>query len=181
MASIYPNRKDGKIVSFKFKWYGGKDETGKKIVRCTTWTPDKKMSERRLMLQAEKEATIWQRQMETERAAQEETHQLGEMTFGEFVERHWLPHQKDEKENRESTMVFYDQMLKVMHPHFAPLRMQDITDRHVTPYLNYLKNTYRTAQGKPLSPKTIRHHYRVLSVIFKYALKVDCISVNPLD
>lgn len=181
MASIYPNRKDGKIVSFKFKWYGGKDETGKKIVRCTTWIPDKKMSERRLMLAAEKEAIIWQRQMETERTTHEETQRLGEMTFGEFVEKYWLPYQRDEKENRDSTMVFYDQMLKVMRPHFAPLRMQDITDRHVMDYLSFLKNTYRTAQGKPLSSKTIRHHYRVLSVIFQYALKMECVPANPLD
>lgn len=176
MASIYPNRKDGKIVSFKFKWYGGRDENGRQIVRCTTWTPDKSMSERKLLLQAEKEATIWERQLETEAHIE-----VGEMTFARFVDERWLLHQKAEKENRASTMVFYEQILKVMRPHFDPLRMQDITDRHVTQYLNYLKNTYRTAQGKVLSPKTIRHHYRVLSVIFKYALKVECISVNPLD
>ena len=177
MASIYPNRKDGKIVSFKFKWYGGRDENGRQIVRCTTWTPDKPMSERKLLLQAEKEATIWERQLETATQPQGER----EMTFARFVDERWLPHQKAEKENRETTLTFYEQILKVMRPHFDPLRMQDITDRHVTQYLNYLKNTYRTAQGKVLSPKTIRHHYRVLSVIFKYALKVECISVNPLD
>ena len=176
MASIYPNRKDGKIVSFKFRWYGGRDENGRQIVRCTTWTPDKPMSERKLMLQAEKEATIWERQLETETRVE-----VGEMTFARFVDERWLPHQKAEKENRETTLTFYEQILKVMRPHFDPLRMQDITDRHVTQYLSFLKNTYRTAQGKPLSPKTIRHHYRVLSVIFKYALKADCISVNPLD
>ena len=176
MASIYPNRKDGKIVSFKFKWYGGRDQNGRQIVRCTTWTPDKPMSERKLLLQAEKEATIWERQLETE------THiEVGEMTFARFVDERWLPHQKDVKENRESTLTFYEQILKVMRPHFDPLRMQEINAQHVTQYLSFLKNTYRTAQSKPLSPKTIRHHYRVLSVIFKYALKVECISVNPLD
>ena len=176
MASIYPNRKGGKIVSFKFKWYGGRDENGRQIVRCTTWTPDKPMSERKLLLQAEKEATIWERQLETETRVE-----VGEMTFARFVDERWWPYQRDVKENRDTTRTFYDQILKVLRPHFDSLRMQDITAQDITQYLNYLKNTYRTTRNQPLSPKTIRHHYRVLGVIFKYALKVECIAVNPLD
>lgn len=181
MASIYPNRRDGKIVSFKFKWYGGRDKTGRQIVRCTTWIPDKGMSERKMLLQADREAAIWQRQMEEGKPAQEETPQFGRMTFGEFVDNYWLPYQKDVKENRPTTLVFYNQILKVMRPYFDHFRMRNITGQHVIQYLNYLKNTYRWGNGKPLSPKSLRHHYRVLSVIFKYALKVDCVSVNPLD
>ena len=180
MASIYPNRKDGKIVSFKFKWYGGRDETGKQIVRCTTWTPDKRLSERKMMLQAEKEAALWEQQLKTEQHTQSAM-QLGDLTFTQFVDEHWLPYQRDVKENRETTLAFYTQQLKLIRPHFGPLLMKDITEQHVSQYLNFLKNTYRTEAGEPLSPKTIRHHYRVLSVLFKYALKVECISINPLD
>ena len=32
MASIYPNRKNGKITSFKFKAYLGRDENGKQVL-----------------------------------------------------------------------------------------------------------------------------------------------------
>ena len=179
MASIYPNRKDGKIVSFKFKWYGGRDANGKQIVRCTTWTPDTTISERKMRLQAEKEALIWERQMETE--AQTQTQADGEITFAQFLDERWWPYQKDVKENRDTTRSFYTQIFKVMRPHFDHLRMQEITAQHITQYLNYLRNTYRWGNGNKLSPNSIRHHYRVLSVIFKYALKVDCIAVNPLD
>ena len=45
MASIYPNRKNGKIISFKFKAYLGRDENGKQAFKCTTWIPEKAMSE----------------------------------------------------------------------------------------------------------------------------------------
>jgi len=180
MASIYPNRKDGKIVSFKFKLCDGRDENGKQIIRCTTWIPNKPMSERKLVLQAEKEAAIWERQLKTNRHAQN-VMSLGELTFDRFVDERWLPYQRDVKENRVTTLAFYTQQLKLMRPHFGPLPMKDITEQHVVQYLNYLKNTYLTEAGEPLSPKTIRHHYRVLSVLFKYALKTDCISVNPLD
>ena len=52
MASIYPNRKNDKIVSFKFKAFLGRNELGKQIFKCTTWTPAKAMSESRLIEQA---------------------------------------------------------------------------------------------------------------------------------
>ena len=58
MASIYLNRKDGKIVSFKFKAFLGRDENGRQIVKCTTWTTDCSLSEKRLMQLAKKESTI---------------------------------------------------------------------------------------------------------------------------
>ena len=41
MASITANRKNGKVVSYKFKACVGRDETGKQIFRCNTWkVPD---------------------------------------------------------------------------------------------------------------------------------------------
>ncbi len=58
MASIYPNRKDGKIISFKFKAFLGRDKNGKQIFKCTTWTPPKVMSESKLMVQAEKQSIL---------------------------------------------------------------------------------------------------------------------------
>ena len=47
MASIYPNRKNGKLVSFKFKAFLGRDENGKQIFKCKTWTPQAIMTEKR--------------------------------------------------------------------------------------------------------------------------------------
>ena len=50
MATIYPNFKNGKIISFKFKSYLGKDENGKQIFKCKTWIPDKQMFELKHLL-----------------------------------------------------------------------------------------------------------------------------------
>ena len=63
MASIYLNRKDGKIVSFKFKAFLGRDENGRQIVKCTTWTADCSLSEKRLMQLAKKESAIWEKRI----------------------------------------------------------------------------------------------------------------------
>ena len=71
MATIYPNRKDGKIVSFKFKVFLGKEASGKHIVKCKTWVPDREMTEKRLRALAEKEVVLF----EYEAAAQYEEEQ----------------------------------------------------------------------------------------------------------
>ena len=41
MASVYPNRKNGTIVSFKFKACLGRNADGKQIFKCCTWIPEK--------------------------------------------------------------------------------------------------------------------------------------------
>ena len=60
MATIYPNRKDGKIISIKLKAYLGRDEHGKQIFRCKNWIPDKDMTEKKLLALAEKEAILFE-------------------------------------------------------------------------------------------------------------------------
>ena len=35
MANITPNLKDGKVISYKFRCYLGREENGKQIFRCT--------------------------------------------------------------------------------------------------------------------------------------------------
>ena len=71
MATIYPKRKDGKIVSFKFKTFLGRDEDGKQQFKCKTWIPDKQMTESKLLALAEKEAIIWERQVQEDIEEQE--------------------------------------------------------------------------------------------------------------
>ena len=71
MATIYPNRKDGKIVSVKLKAYLGRDAQSKQVFKCKTWIPDKEMTEKKLLTLAEKEAILF----EYEAAAQYEEKQ----------------------------------------------------------------------------------------------------------
>ena len=58
MASVYHNRKNGIIVSFKFKVCLGRNADGKQIFKCRTWIPEKTMAESKLLSLAEKEAAI---------------------------------------------------------------------------------------------------------------------------
>lgn len=49
MVSVHPNCKNGKIVSFKFKVFLGRDENRKQLFKCKTQTPEKSMTESRLI------------------------------------------------------------------------------------------------------------------------------------
>ena len=48
MASIKENRKKGKIISFKFRVFIGRDENGRQQFRTKTWKPDKTTQKRTL-------------------------------------------------------------------------------------------------------------------------------------
>lgn len=99
MAAIYQNKKDGKIVSFKFKAFLGRDEQGKQLFKCTTWKPDKPMSESKMIALAEKEATVWERQLAEHIQTEKQKLATTEITFKEFVENIWFPNQMSEKEH----------------------------------------------------------------------------------
>jgi len=180
MASIYPNRKNGKIVSFKFKAHLGRDEKGKQIFKCKTWIPEKITSESKMLSQAEKESVIWERQLSDELNSQKQKLSPDNITFETFVNKIWLPYQTSSKENRASTIAFYTYLLKIAIPYFGDTKPKSITKEDIKKYLDYLKNTYKSKNNKSLSPKTVKHHYNMISLIFEYALKCEYISVNPV-
>lgn len=180
MASIYPNRKDGKIVSFKFKVFLGRDEKGKQIFKCTTWTPDKLMAESKLMQQAEKESIIWEREVTEAYEQEQKTIAPQEITFEDFTEKIWFPSQMNEQDHRYSTITFRRYLLKVILPYMGSMKLSAIDSRTISQYLDYLKNTYRTPQDTQVSQQTMRHHYCTLNLILGYAEKIGYIESNPV-
>lgn len=181
MASIYPNRKDGKIISFKFKAFLGRDEQGKQIFKCKTWTPQKTMAESKLIAQAEKEAAIWERTISKEIIVQAKEQKASDIPFYVFVHTIWLPSQTRDKEYRASTIAFHSYILKIINDYLGELPINNITSKDIQGYLNYLKNTYKTKQNQSLAPKSIRHHYCTANLIFEYAVKHGYIDVNPVS
>ena len=180
MASIYPNRKNGKIISFKFKAYLGRDENGKQVFKCTTWTPVKTASESKLTALAEKEATIWERDLLCTLAEEKRIAAPEEITFKDFVEKKWIPNELNNAEHRNSTIAFRRYLLLVIVDYLGEFKLKNINSTKIEEYLDYLKNTYRTKQNKQVSQQTMRHHYCTLNLIFEYAVKLNYASTNPL-
>ena len=180
MASIYPKLKDGKIVSFKFKSLLYRDETGKQVCKCKTWKPSKNLSEAKLLEKAKIEAALWEKQLLLE-IKNESVSQNLDLTLEKFVKDYWLDYQKNVKENKQTTIQFYNDILKIILPKIGKIKMINVSHIDLENYMKYIKNDYRSRIGKKLSPKSIKHHYRVLCIIFKYAVKQGIIVENPLE
>ncbi len=181
MASIYPNRKNGKIVSVKIKVFLGRDENGKQLFKCKTWIPEKEMSETKLLKQAEKQAIIWEDEMSQAYQTERETILPEKITFKDFVEKKWLPKEQESNEHRPSTITFKKCMVVMIVDYWGEIRLKDVNTKKLEQYFDYLKNTYKTKNNKQISSQTMRHQYCTLNLIFEYAVKLGYISKNPLS
>ena len=196
MAQIQEKVKNGKIVSFKIKVFLGRDDNGKQIFRCKTWKPPTGMTASKSRKEAERVAVLWEMELtappppepkpKRERKKKEpvadaqEGPKVHKITFDEFVEDVWLPLCVRDGSHRPATVAMYTNILKVILPQFEDVPLQEITGIRISQYLRWLRNEYRKPDGKPLSEKSIKHHYNILGLIFGYAEKQDIIEKNPM-
>jgi len=182
MASIKVNKKDGKIVSFKFRVFIGRDEYGRQRFKTKTWKPDKDYSEKRLLKLAENEATLWEHEIVQGVGSlpKGKRKMPSYIKFSDFVNNEWLPSLLND-ECRVTTYEFRVYLLQTMLPYFGDILLSDIDARKASEYLDYLKYERKNTRGKPLSPQTRKHHYSILNLIFKYAIQKGYISENPME
>ena len=180
MASIKENRKNGKIISFKFRVFIGRDENGRQQFKTKVWKPDKQYSETRLIKMAEAEAAIWEREIMRGDIPIAEESKPSHVKFCDFVNNEWLPSLKNE-DCRATTYEFRTYLLQIILPYFGDVCLTDIDTQKANAYLEYLKNERKTSQGKSLSPQTRKHHYSTLNLIFKHAIQRGYITSNPMD
>ena len=90
MANIQVNKKDGKIISFRFRVFVGRDKTGRQQFKTKVWKPDKDYTEKRLLKLAEKEAALWERELMQGGCAPIEDKPV-RIKFCDFVNAEWLP------------------------------------------------------------------------------------------
>ena len=64
MASIIAISKNGKICSYKFKVYVGRDPSGKQVFRCSTWHVPDNLSPAKARKAAEKSGVFVKRKCE---------------------------------------------------------------------------------------------------------------------
>lgn len=179
MASIYPNYRDGKVISFKIKAFLGRDKNGRQITKCKTWTLPKPMSETKATALARKEAAVWEHGIMEEYENSMKESSLPELSFEAYVENVWIPSHLTKEEYRPTTIAFHKYLLKNIQPYFEGISLDKITQKTVEQYITYMKKSHRTKQGKTLSPKTIRHCYCTLNLILRDAVKDGYLHDNP--
>jgi integrase len=101
--------------------------------------------------------------------------------FTEFINNVWLPLHVCSGNCKPTTIAYYKNITKIISEYFSKSTLQNITSLNIQEYLSYLRNEYKTTQGKSLASKSIRHHYGTLTNIFGYADKQGLITHNPMQ
>lgn len=187
MANIRENKREGKIISYRFTVCLGRDANNKQIRRYTTWEIPEGLTPARAKKAAERAADAWELEMRGEYQKEKEQGQAYTLppdrrrdSFTTFVNDVWYPFQVCNGNDKQTTVTFYKNMKKLIVEYFDGVILQEISPMHIQKFLVYLSRDYKTRQGKPLAPKTIRHYFNAMGMIFAYAEKQSMIAVNPM-
>ena len=183
MAAVTPKKKNGKIISYKFRACVGRDESGRQIFRCTTWKVPSGLSPAKAEKAATKAAEIWEREVRAEYAkdiVEPERVKIREISrtktaFLDFVQNEWFPICIDNGEHKAKTIAFYNDTTKNITNYFRDYILQKIHSTDIQKFIIYL----RTERG--YTPQYVHHHYRTLNMIFGFAMKQELILKSPMD
>lgn len=191
MANIREKKKDGKIISYSFTVCLARDASRKQVRRFTTWTPPEGLAPTKARKAAERAADAWESEVRAEYQKEEEAKAAGRAymlppekrhdDFIAFIQNTWFPLQVRGVTEKPNTIAFYQTMVKTITGYFQGAVLQEIGPLDIQKYLIYLRTNYKSKLGKPLSPKSIRHQYSTLCLIFEYAAKQEMIARNPME
>lgn len=182
MASIYPTKKDGKTVSYKFKACLGRDEYNKQIIRCTTWMPPTGLTPAKELKAAQTAAAVWETELKTKGSEKEKKPEKPKrVRISDYIENTWFPLEIENGERKPTTITFYRSMVALISDYFKKDYLQEITPTDIEKYLMYLRTKHEGRNGAGLSSKSLRHQYATLKLIFADAQKRDLIDKNPMD
>lgn len=157
--------------SYSIRVSCGYDTQGKQVVQSKTWTPEAGMTERQIQKELERQKVLFEEECKKgfqSKAVKFET--LCEEWFEEYAKNNL----------RHTTYSYlYHQRLRI-NKALGHLRMDKITTRQIQAFVNSLtKDGANEINGKPLSPKSIRHNLNLISDIFGYGVKMGIVSDNP--
>lgn len=187
MANIRENKKNGKIISFRFTVCLERDAEGKQVRRYTTWEAPAGLSPSKMKKAAERAADDWEQDVKAEYQKEKELGQAYTLppekrrdSFRSFVNDMWFPLQVCNGNDKQTTVTFYGNMKKLVVEYFDGAVLQEISSIQIQRFFAYLSRDYKTKRGKQLAPKTICHYYNVLGMIFAYADKQGMLVTNPM-
>lgn len=183
MATITPNQKNGKVVSYRFRACVGRDEMGKQIFRSMTWNVPDELTPARAAKAAQKAAVLWEREVQADyeidltdpERAKEREQARAATDFVKFIEEEWFPLCIDNGEHKPKTIYFYNSTKRNIVAYFKGHKLQKITGIQIQKFLMYLRTE------KNFAPQNVHHHYRTLKMIFSFAAKQEVIQKNPME
>ena len=173
MANIRENKKNGKIISFRFIVCLERDVRGKQIRKYTTWTAPADLTPAKARKTAERAADAWEEEVKAEYQKQKKLGSAYRLPpdkrrddFVSFVNDTWFVLQIRGENDKPNTIAFYKNMTRIISEYFKGSVLQEISPVDIQKYLVYLRTEYKSKLGKSLSAKTLRHQYGTLNLIF---------------
>ena len=140
------------------------------------------MTVKKARKEAEKYAIKWEKEQKNlyENEKADESSGDVEYSFEYIVNKLWFPLIVEYSERKPKTIQSYKYLAEKICFYFKDRDIRSITPLDIQKYLLYLRTDCNNKNKKPLSKKTIRHHYCVLSLIFGFAIDNEIIVKNPI-
>lgn len=143
---------------------------GKRRRKTKTYRTDLKGRDLKRFLQ-NKQNEIYDLLGETDRMA------CADITYDDFIDIF-----KKSRHVEGKTADFYNSCLGGHSiEYFSGMKIRDIKRSDVVDFISVLQSVISKSTGKPLSPKTIKHHRDCLRALFNYAIYLEIIETNPAD
>ena len=129
MANIRENHYKGRLVSFTFTAFLGRNEEGKQVRRYKNWTPPKGMTPAKASKEAKKQAEIWEKELRENaekepmpeqqspveiRTPDERSTDERQIDFVEFIDKVWFPLRVSGNDRKAKTIQFYESAIKII-------------------------------------------------------------------
>ena len=178
MAYIEPRtNKKGEVISYRIRVSRGYDNEGNRLKPYfMTWVPEKGMSKRQIEAEVNRQAVLF-----------EEKCNMGKVADSSLKLRDFIPEYLDTVSVTMSptTLHFYQQVINNhILPKLGAKKLTDIKPIHIQQFIKYLsdleaKHKSPTNDSGKLSATTIRRYLCVLQSIYRLAVKLDILTVNP--
>lgn len=176
MASKIPRKdKEGNIVAYQIQVYRGRDSEGRKLKPYSmTWkVPEGWKSLAKIQKELDRVA------VQFELDCKAGTVPIDKKTFKQYSD---YVMELKERDNKHRTIHRYKQLLERVNEEIGHMKITDITGEHLNRlYIHLGKPGSNKKTGKPLSPQTIKHHHRIIHMIFAQAVKEHIFMYNIAD
>ncbi len=99
------------------------------------------------------------------------------MLLTDFLEKY----KTDQERKKKRGMPMLTQNLVNLTKQFNPkLTMRDLDRQFCIDFVDFLRNTYKTSQGKPLAESTCMNYFSALRTALNEAVRSDIIAANPM-
>ena len=146
MANIRENKKNGKVISFRFTVCLERDVRGKQIRKYTTWTVPADLTPAKARKAAERAADAWEEEVRAEYREQKELGSAYRLPpekrhddFAVFINDLWLPLKIRGGDAKPSTIAFYQYLSRPIAAYFGGAVLQEISAIDIQKYFVYLR------------------------------------------